>query len=134
MREMFVRPVGPEVALEDSLITAAEHDDCASPSTRFLSLAFIPDGALAIVFSYAAVADIFAANAVCRSWVMNGNRLDLWKALGETFEVAMPNSLGPSTGGAAGGAGGGKRVLRQVYRLPYMTACVISVACNLKHY
>eukprot|EP00904_Undaria_pinnatifida_P004674 jgi/Undpi1/14207/HiC_scaffold_9.g03856.m1 len=46
---------------------------------------------------------------------MDGNRVDLWKSLGESFEVSMPLSLGPqaSIRASAGDVcGGSKRMLR----------------------
>ena len=49
---------------------------------------------------------------------MDGNRVDLWKALGESFEVTMPLSLGPQASTRASRAsrgdprGGSKRMLR----------------------
>ncbi|CAM9202952.1 unnamed protein product [Ectocarpus sp. 4 AP-2014] len=87
--------------------------------TCHLPLAFIPDGALAIVFSFVAVNDLLSANKVCRDWVLDGTRVDLWASLGKIFEVTMPVSLGPQTSQRAGGSNGGnagggrgKRVLR----------------------
>ncbi|CBJ29001.1 conserved unknown protein [Ectocarpus siliculosus] len=95
------------------VITMAEKGTCHLP------LAFIPDGALAIVFSFVAVNDLLSANKVCRDWVLDGTRVDLWASLGKIFEVAMPVSLGPQTSqraagstGATAGGGRGKRVLR----------------------
>ncbi|CAN0208935.1 unnamed protein product, partial [Ectocarpus fasciculatus] len=84
-----------------------------------LPLASIPDGALAIVFSNITVNDLLSANKVCRAWVLDGTRVDLWASLGKIFQVTMPVSLGPQTSQRAGGSNGatagggrGKRVLR----------------------
>ncbi|CAM9185598.1 unnamed protein product [Ectocarpus sp. 12 AP-2014] len=91
----------------------------AERATRHLPLAFIPDGALANIFSFVAVNDLLSANKVCRDWVLDGKRVDLWASLGKIFEVTMPVSLGPQTSQRAGGSNGatagggrGKRVLR----------------------
>lgn len=54
------------------------------------------------------------ANKVCRSWVLDGNRVELWASLGKSFEVTMPVSLGPQAGGRIAVGGKGKRMLRFV--------------------
>ncbi|CAN0376295.1 unnamed protein product, partial [Ectocarpus sp. 13 AM-2016] len=104
---------GSRVITTGCLITMAEGGTCHLP------LAFIPDGALANVFSFVAVNDMLSANKVCRDWVLDGTRVDLWASLGKIFEVTMPVSLGPQTSQRAGGSNGatagggrGKRVLR----------------------
>lgn len=51
---------------------------------------------------------------VCRAWVLEGNRAELWTSLGKHFEVTMPVSLGPQGRARAGGAVRQKRALRWV--------------------
>eukprot|EP00903_Cladosiphon_okamuranus_P020122 g18478.t1 len=85
----------------------AEAEACRFP------LASLPDGALAHLLSFGEVPDLAVANNVCRAWVLEGNRADLWTSLGKHFEVTMPVSLRPLSGGGRGtGAVRQKRALR----------------------
>lgn len=49
---------------------------------------------------------------VCRAWVMEGTRSDLWASVGKHFEVPMPVSLGPVGGTGTGAGARQKRSLR----------------------
>lgn len=91
----------------------AEHARGIMRPSCLLPLASLPDGALAIVMSFISVDEILVCNSVCQDWLISGDRLDLWKAIGENFEVMMPTSLGPQRD-YVGRIGGGKRVLRLV--------------------
>eukprot|EP00752_Nemacystus_decipiens_P006038 g5451.t1 len=77
-----------------------------------LPLASLPDGALAHVLSFGEVPDLVVVNNVCRAWVLEGNRAELWTSLGKHFEVTMPVSLGPLGRTRGGGALRQKRALR----------------------
>lgn len=80
----------------------------------FLRLALLPDDALAVVLGFLPLAiDVAEVNRVCRSWLLAGNRAQLWRSVGEQFEVNMPTSLGRSRP-SGDGSSGGRRMLRRV--------------------
>lgn len=87
--------------------------DCSSlpvHSRSPLRLAALPDVVLAHVLAFfPSVTDLMNAITVCRAWVIEGDRTELWKHLGKSFQVAMPSALGRSRADDSG-----KRMLRQV--------------------